>query len=100
MNLRLSDYNYDVELEFSKYSNNNRTAIELIDTTDGDCVCMATVNLPYELIESDEVAIKDYSENEGVLKFLVDNKIVSEPIRTVAAGYVTFPICKLLVEPK
>jgi hypothetical protein len=45
----------------------------------------------------EEVAIKNYSENEGILDVLIANKIVSEPLRIVKQEFVEIPICKLLV---
>jgi len=56
---------------------------------------MATVNIPAVVLEKDEVIIKNYSENEGVLEFLIENGIVSQPLRWVASGWVTCPIVKL-----
>ncbi len=57
---------------------------------------VASVNLPYEHIESGEVAIKNYSENEGVLQALIAAKIISEPVRFIATGFVQIPVCKLI----
>jgi hypothetical protein len=54
------------------------------------------VNIPGTVLEKDEVIIKNYSENEGVLEFLIENGIVSKPLRTVSSGWVTCPIVKLL----
>ncbi len=39
------------------------------------------------------------SENEGILQCLIDNKIISEVIRRIETGYVSCPVCKLLIEP-
>lgn len=67
-------------------------------TGDGEDIATASVNigrLPEGLI-----AIKDYSENEGILAWLIENKIVSEPIAHRESGYVNIPICKLLVDCK
>lgn len=86
---------YNVRLKFAKY-NNGRTAIEIIDVEDGCPVMMATVNLPEAVINDDEVIIKNYSENEGVLEFLIENGIVSKPLRTVSSGWVTCPIVRFL----
>lgn len=44
-----------------------------------------------------EVAIKNYSENEGMLNALVEAGIVSEPLYYVTSGYVQIPICTLLI---
>lgn len=61
-----------------------------------------TVNLPDEALDDDEVAIKDYSENEGVLAALIGVKVVAPPHRFVPSinGHVQFPICRLLVQPR
>lgn len=86
---------YDVRLKFGRY-HNRRTAIEIIDLEDGCPVMMATVNLPDVSLSADEVIIKNYSENEGVLEFLIENGIVSAPVRSVSSGWVTCPVVKLL----
>ena len=86
---------YNVSLNIGKYGD-GRTYLQLIDTEDGEPVMMATVNIPGTVLEKDEVIIKNYSENEGVLEFLIENGIVSKPLRTVSSGWVTCPIVKLL----
>ena len=53
----------------------------------------ASVNLVHETMEADEIAIKDYSENAGVLRVLVDAGVVSAPHRFTSQR---IPICKLL----
>jgi hypothetical protein len=77
---------------------NGRVALRLVDAYGGAPVATATVNLPDEVMEPGEVAIKDYSENEGMLATLVAAGIVGEPVRTVSSGWVTVPICPLLTE--
>ena len=91
---------WNCELQFGKYYN-GRTAIELIEVGTGDPVAVATVNiLEIGELENDEVVIKDYSENSGMLKTLVKHKIVSDPIATHKRDWVTFYVCKLLVKPE
>ncbi len=89
--------NYTVFLRWSKYGSNGRTALELIDAEDGSPVMTATVNIPEEHLEANEMIIKNYSENEGVLEFLQENKFVGPIIRTVRTGFVTCPVVKKLV---
>ena len=90
---------YEVYLSFGKYRN-GRTSIELLDAQDHQPVMVATVNIDgYTLLHSDQVLIKNYSENEGVLDFLVANEIVSKPRSWVSTGYVTVALCDLLVKP-
>ena len=87
---------WDCYLVKEKYTN-GRTALILNEEDTHEEVLIATVNIPGVNLASDEVIIKDYSENEGVLKVLVDAGIVSAPIDHVENGFVTCPICKLLV---
>jgi len=90
---------YGCRVVFAKY-NNNRTAILLEDSIDLSTVVVATINIPEHPLDVDEVIIKDYSENSGILDCLIQNKVISEPVRFIQTGYVTVPVCKLLIEPE
>jgi len=93
-------YNYNtpygttvpVSLVIGKYANGHNK-IQMIDTTDGFPYATASVSVP-DLAEG-EVGIKNYSENEGVLEFLLENNIVEPPHRFVESGFVIIPICKM-----
>ena len=90
---------YQVYLRFGKYGN-GRTAIELIDAIDHCPVMVATVNVSeYSLLQPGEVIIKNYSENEGVLEFLIENGIIGRPKTWIATGWVTVPVVDLLIQP-
>ena len=82
---------YDVSVKLSKYDN-DRTAIQLTDVSDGMPYATATVNMPNVLLEDNEVLVKDYSENEGMLEFLIRNNIVTPTMQGVHAGHVWFPV--------
>lgn len=97
--LELGESEYQVTLEFGKYRGNGRTAITVVDAEDGEDLLVATVNIPEASLEEGETVIKDYSENEGILKFLVENKIVSKPVRTVSTGFASVSVVKLLINP-
>ena len=56
---------------------------------------MITVNVQQEL-KSGRVAIKDWSENEGLLDVLVEEGIVSEPLAYIPSGFVEIPVCRIL----
>jgi hypothetical protein len=86
---------WDCVVAFAQYGN-KRTAIQLLAADDNTPIAVASVNLPDEPMEADEIAIKDYSENEGMLDCLVKAKIVSTPLRFVESGWVTIPICHLM----
>lgn len=90
--------NWNCILRQRQYAN-GRIALELIDADvpyRNESVAVCTVNLPNVRMAADEVAIKDYSENEGMLNVLIAHGIVSTPLRYVQSGFVEIPICKLL----
>ena len=71
--------------------------IHLNDAEYGTPFAIATASIPeLEMVEG-YVAVKDYSENEGMLKFLIDNNIVEPPVTHVESGYVSLPICKIKI---
>jgi hypothetical protein len=69
--------------------------IQLYDSSDGTPYATAT-SIIQEILEPGEVAIKDWSENEGMLNFLVENRFVKPPHRYSDQGFVKVPICKLI----
>jgi hypothetical protein len=84
----------DVVIQLHKYSN-GRPAIQLIDAEDGEPYATATVNIPDVLLLDNEVLVKDYSENEGMLDFLCKNNIVTPTQNGVQSGFVWVPIAIL-----
>ena len=88
----------DVNISIGQYPS-GRKAISLVDVEDGLSYAVATTNLPDLRVKSeDEVLIKDYSENEGMLKFLISNNIVTFTGKTVVSGWVELYIC--ILNPK
>lgn len=88
---------YQVFLQLGEYTN-SQTALELINTLDGSPVITASISVPDCALEKNELIIKDYSENEGVLSFLVENNIVRPLGRYVNTGLITVQIVELLPE--
>lgn len=86
--------NIPVIVSLKKY-NNGRTAIELLenDPEIGPVpYAVATVNMPDVLLADNEVLVKDYSENEGVLDFLIKYNIVTPTPNGVQSGFVWLPV--------
>lgn len=71
-------------------------SIQLYCVATGEPVATATVDINKPLPEN-HVAVKDYSENTGMLKVLVEAEVVSEPTTYIANGFVRIPVCKLLL---
>jgi len=87
-----SDESDTLYISRKKYVSGN-TCINLIDAVDHFPYMCATINL--EGLSETEVAIKNYSENEGILPVLIAEGIIKEPHRYVNSGFVKIPICEL-----
>jgi len=85
---------WDCYVQKTKYFDGN-TALILLDQEDHVPVATATIN--HHSLDKDEVAIKNYSENTGMLKAL-ENAGIVQKTREINQGYVTIPVCKLLIE--
>ena len=92
--ITLGNHTYNAFIKLNKYTN-GRIQMQLLDAEDGSPVTTLTVNLPDEPMSEDEAAIKNYSENAGVISFLRENDLVTEIKRVVKSGYVNIPIVKL-----
>jgi hypothetical protein len=83
--------NWLCNVVFAEYRNGG-TAIRLVDAVDGMPVATASVWVGgLERVDADEIAIKDYSENEGMLTALIEGDIVHPPHRLLDG----FPIVRL-----
>ena len=91
----------NVSVKLSKYTN-GRTRIDLIEESEDGVYPYATctVNMPNVLLQPDEVLIKDYSENQGILEFLTSNNIVEETENGINTQHTFIPVCRLLPESK
>lgn len=88
---------WDVTIAISKYVDSGRPAIllraadsehnEKQDVMPGEPIATLSVNLPDQEIPFGCTHIKDWSENEGALDWLVDNGLVSPLNLYSGAGY-------------
>lgn len=85
-------------LKFDRYAHGGAVAIRLIDAEDGGPVATATVN-PSTPIPASHVAVKSWSENEGMLEALVAAGIVEDTGRRIPCGYTSAALCRLLLPP-
>lgn len=86
---------YELTAQFAKYQN-GQTAIKLTDNADGFPYATATVCVEDDLLNEGEVAIKDYSENAGILNSLIESDIIEPPHAYIQSSFVKIPICKLV----
>jgi hypothetical protein len=80
-----------------KYQDNGRTALQLRVKKTGEPMGTATVNIANVSLAPDEVLIKDYSENEGMLDALIAAKVVERTGRKATSGFTAVDVCRLLV---
>ena len=86
----------DCRIVKQKYPGNDQIALQLI-TNEGHPVATATsclVNYPFG---SDQTAIKNYSENQGILEVLLSAGIIQDTGISVQSGYCLYPIVKVLI---
>ena len=95
MKTRFTYKGRDCIVETSRYVDNDRLAIMLYDYETHEMIAKSTVNVPEEELNKDEVVIKNYSENEGMLVALRNAGIVEGVVREIRLGFVTTPVCKL-----
>jgi hypothetical protein len=99
MNLIKSKMKYNgwnCNLELTSYARNNQSAI-LLTSDEGLPIAKATTCIDYNFQEG-ETAIKDWSENEGMLKALISNGIVADTGKRAECGFTTAAIVQLIVE--
>ena len=87
---------YELILSFRKYGN-GQTRLDLIDSKDGLPYATTTVASGVS-VSDDEVIIKNYSENEGILDSLIKAGVVSHPLYYIPSGFVNLSVCKLLIK--
>ena len=81
-----------VYLKTAAYRNGN-ISLQLYDAQEHYPYATCTVN--HDSLEEGEVAIKNYSENEGMLNFLLLEELVESPHRHIQSGFVKIPVCRL-----
>ena len=83
---------WDCIIEVVNYAYGGK-CIKLIDSNDHEPIATATSWIPDT--NEDELAIKDYSENQGMYKCLLEADIITPAHRFIDNGFVGFPIVYL-----
>ena len=81
--------NEELHLQFGRYKDTNMVALQLNDSN-GFPYMTASFN-PVEVPDTDTtrlIAIKDWSENEGIEKALLDNNVFEKFVKSIPTGYV------------
>ncbi|MCA9397244.1 hypothetical protein KC573_00285 [candidate division WWE3 bacterium] len=82
----------DLTLHIGRYAGEFRNIALVLMTELGEPYLKASINPPMNL-PSKWVAIKDWSENKGVMEALCDTGVIRKHGHSIDTGYVTAPIC-------
>jgi len=94
--MELTFKNYKGQITVTTYANGDYS-LSLTSLKHGPIARIARITTWVPDLAPDEYAIKNWSENEGMLEALVDQDIVHPSHRDVDTGFVTVPIVKLKV---
>ena len=73
---------------------NGQTSIQLIDQNGYEFL---TASVAHDIaIGTDQVIIKNYSENEGILEALIQSGIIEKPFMTIPVNFVTLYVSTLI----
>lgn len=69
------------------------------DSETGEQIATVSANLPEyaHLLRENQIFMKTYSENQGMLECLVREKILEATDRSVSNGFCSFPVATILV---
>ncbi len=84
-----------VVLEAGLYERDGSLALSAKCAATGEKVLTFTVNVPGITLGPGELLIKDWSENEGALDFLLENDLVESTNRAVLTGYAMAPVVRM-----
>ncbi len=87
----------EYKLTFARYATTGNLSIRVQDAVTHEPVMSITVNTSSHVADP-LIAVKNYSENEGILKQLIDAGIVSNPyFRSPLSMHVSADICEFLL---
>ena len=88
-------YTGKIVLEAGLYGRDGNLAVIAKCAETGEKVLTFTVNVAGVPLGPGELLIKDWSENEGALDFLLENDLVESTNRAVLTGYAMAPIVRM-----
>lgn len=94
INVSLSYGSYRLEILEGVYMMGGK-ALMLRDEYSGEAFSVLSVFIDGVKLQEGEYIIKNYSENEEIVKLLMDRGILVPTGKTVDSSYVSMPICTL-----
>ena len=80
------------EFKTGKYPNGN-LALQVVSEDEGP-ITICTVN-PGESVAHDAIAVKNYSENEGMVDTLTEMGVIGRELYSLQSGWVVIPVLEL-----
>ena len=85
----------DCNFQASRYMDNRNLALMIVHEESGERIAIASVN-PGKKLPDDRIAVKDYSENAGMVKALRNLGVIEdEPVDVIPSGFVVIPVFML-----
>jgi hypothetical protein len=88
--------NIECDVFFKSYNDTDRPRIVLMDPKTGQQVVNCTLNIKNK-VNTKYALIKDYKDNQGVYKALLDAKIISPTQRKIEVGFEEVFVCEIKV---
>lgn len=97
---KISFKSWNCFLSIGYYSAGKRLMIQLLSDEEnadkgvfyGEPIAVATVNLPDIQLKENEIIIKNYSENSGMLDVLKKSGFITDTKREITSGFVTVQV--------
>ena len=86
MNITIKFRNEELSLKFGRYKDTNLISLQLYDNK-GFPYMVASFNLDIEPMEP-IMAVKNWSENEGIEQALIDHGIITRCVGTIQQGFI------------
>lgn len=86
---------FDTQIECYMEVYPQRRTIQIYWIEDAGVEPWETATAQVDGLTGDEVAIKNYSENTGVLQTLVEIGIIHPPHRRIPSGFVNLDVCNM-----
>lgn len=88
---------YLARFNAARYRNGN-LALQIVAVKGGDYegepLCTVTVNPGFEIPDT-QIAVKNWSENEGIDDLLTSLGVIGELVETIPSGFVSIPVFEL-----
>lgn len=85
-------------LQFGRYKDGSY-ALSIFDDY-GEPLINVTKHVPGYKLQENQILVKNYSENEGILECLIEQEIIKNTGIVVPTGFVQLHVCDLLIDPE